>query len=79
MASRSSPSTHSPRTSMTDPSRRSRSESPKQGPKAKDLPGVRGPAEKKHKNMTEVRATGRQGEQGDKPGGTRKSGSRRSK
>ncbi|MFL6695338.1 MAG: hypothetical protein ACJ8GO_20505 [Ramlibacter sp.] len=76
MPSRSSPSTHSPKTSMSDPSRRSRSEVPSDPVRPKAAPGVRGPSEKKHKNMTEVRATGRQGNQGDKPGGTRKSRSK---
>jgi hypothetical protein len=72
MASRSSPDTHSPKTTMSDPSRRSRREVPSDPAPPKAAPGVRGPSEKKHKNMTEVRATGRQSNQGDKPGGTRK-------
>jgi hypothetical protein len=73
MASRSSPSSHSKRSSMTTPSQRSRSELPRQRASASDQPGVRGPSEKKHKNMAEVRQTGRQSDQGDKPGGTRRS------
>jgi len=76
MPSRSSPSTRSPKTSMSDPSRRSRAEVPSDPVRPKAAPGVRGPSEKKHKNMTEVRATGRQSSQGDKPGGTRKSRSK---
>jgi hypothetical protein len=30
--------------------------------------GVQGPAEKKHKNLAEVQATGRQSDQGGSPG-----------
>jgi hypothetical protein len=77
MASRSSPSAHSNRTSMTTPSARSRSElSSKQG-RPKDAPAMRGPSEKKHKNLEEVQLTGRQSDQGGKPGGTRKASNRR--
>ena len=77
MASRSSPSTHSEHGRMTTPSRRSRSELPRTDDQQKDTPAMRGPSEKKHKNMKEVQLTGRQSDQGGKPGGTRKrSGSR---
>jgi hypothetical protein len=74
MASRSSPSTHSQRTSMTAPSGRSRTQQPSQGRgNAADQPRTRGPSEKKHKNMSEVRSTGRQSDQGGRPGGSRRS------
>jgi hypothetical protein len=62
---------------MTSPSDRSRSELPSTGGQPKDAPAMRGPSEKKHKNMKEVQLTGRQSDQGDKPGGTRKSSRRR--
>jgi hypothetical protein len=72
MAARTSSSTHSGRTWMVSPSGRSRSENAKQGNRASarggNEPGTRGPAEKKHKNMAEVRATGRQSDQGGSPG-----------
>jgi hypothetical protein len=77
MASRSSPSTHSTQSRMSSPSRRSRSEQPGTDPQPKDMPAMRGPSEKKHKNMKEVQATGRQSDQGGKPGGTRKASGRR--
>jgi hypothetical protein len=77
MASRSSPSTHSDHIRMTSPSRRSRSELPSTEEQPKDGPAMRGPSEKKHKNMKEVQLTGRQSDQGGKPGGTRKSSGRR--
>jgi hypothetical protein len=77
MASRSSPSTHSARTRMTLPSRRSRSELPGTEGQPKDEPAMRGPSEKKHKNMEEVQLTGRQSDQGGKPGGTRKASGRK--
>jgi hypothetical protein len=73
MASRSSASTHSERTRMTTPSRRSRAELPRiEEQKPKDKPAMRGPSEKKHKNMKEVHLTGRQSDQGGRPGGRRK-------
>jgi hypothetical protein len=72
MASRSSPSTHSESSRMTSPSRRSRSELPSTEVQPKEQPAIRGPSEKKHKNMKEVQLTGRQSDQGGKPGGTRK-------
>jgi hypothetical protein len=68
MASRSSPSTHSNHSRMTTPSRRSRAELPRTEDQPKDAPAMRGPSEKKHKNMKEVQLTGRQSDQGDKPG-----------
>lgn len=77
MASRSSPSTHSDDSRMRNPSRRSRSELPGKDGQPEDAPAMRGPSEKKHKNMTEVRLTGRQSDQGGKPGGTSKSSGRR--
>ncbi|HEY0823916.1 MAG TPA: hypothetical protein VGD76_09035 [Ramlibacter sp.] len=77
MASRSSTSTHSKRSSMTAPSARSRSERPSKDGQPKDAPAMRGPSEKKHKNMEEVQLTGRQSDQGGKPGGTRKASGRR--
>jgi hypothetical protein len=78
MASRSSPSAHSAQTRMTDPSRRSRSELPRiEEQQPKDRPVMRGPSEKKHKNMKEVQLTGRQSDQGGKPGGTRKAAGRK--
>lgn len=67
MASRSSTSTHSPATSMGSPSVRSRQEMPSgngQGAKPEPERRVRGPSEKKHKNLAEVRSTGRQSDQG---------------
>jgi len=72
MASRSSPSTHSDRSSMTTPSGRSRSEVPSKQGRPKDAPAMRGPSDKKHKNLEEVQLTGRQSDQGGNPGGTRK-------
>jgi hypothetical protein len=80
MASRSSTSTHSPRTAMTKPSERSREELPSasRGRGESDTERVRGPTEKKHKNMAEVRQTGRQSDQGGSPGaGKSRSSSRR--
>jgi hypothetical protein len=77
MASRSSPSTHSQHSRMTTPSRRSRSELPSTDSQTKETPAMRGPSEKKHKNMKEVQLTGRQSDQGDKPGGTRKASGRK--
>jgi hypothetical protein len=67
MASRSSPSTHSPRTTLKVPSQRSRAEIP--GHVGRDEPEPRdpGPAEKKHKNLDEVRRSGRQSDQGGRP------------
>ena len=67
MASRSS--TRSPKTTMSSPSDKARSTSPRQGASAANQrQGVKGPSEKKHKNMGEVRATGRQSDRG---GGTK--------
>jgi hypothetical protein len=77
MASRSSPSTHSEHTRMTSPSRRSRAELPSTEGQTKDTPAMRGPSEKKHKNLKEVQLTGRQSDQGGKPGGTRKASGRK--
>lgn len=77
MASRSSPSAHSGHASMTTPSRRSRAELPSTGEQPKDAPAMRGPSEKKHKNMKEVQLSGRQSDQGGKPGGTRKASGRK--
>jgi hypothetical protein len=80
MASRSSTSTHSPRTAMTKPSERSREELPSEsrGRGESGTERVPGPAEKKHKNMAEVRQTGRQSDQGGRPGaGKSRSSSRR--
>jgi len=77
MASRNSPSTHSDHSRMTSPSRRSRSELPSAKGQPKDTPAMRGPSEKKHKNMKEVQLTGRQSDQGGKPGGTRKASGRK--
>jgi hypothetical protein len=62
---------------MTSPSRRSRSELPRTEEQAQDTPAMRGPSEKKHKNMLEVQLTGRQSDQGGKPGGTRKASGRK--
>jgi hypothetical protein len=81
MASRSSSSTHSPHTAMTKPSERSREELPSQGGRASGRSEVerrdRGPAEKKHKSLAEVQRTGRQSDQGDRPGpSSRRSSSR---
>lgn len=70
MAARSSSSTRSPQT-FAKPSERSRTEQPNQRARADSRSqagnNVRGPSEKKHKNMSEVQATGRQGSQGDRP------------
>jgi hypothetical protein len=70
MASRSSSSTRSPQT-FAKPSERSRAELPNQRARADSRSqaenNVRGPSEKKHKNMAEVQLTGRQGEQGGRP------------
>ena len=78
MASRSSPSSHSAKTKMTTPSRRSRAELPRiEEQQPEDTPAMRGPSEKKHKNMKEVQLTGRQSDQGGKPGGTRKASGRK--
>jgi hypothetical protein len=62
---------------MTSPSRRSRTELPSTDGQPKDMPAMRGPSEKKHKNMKEVQLTGRQSSQGGKPGGTRKAAGRK--
>jgi hypothetical protein len=72
MASRSSPSTHSKHTRLTTSSRRSRAELPSNEEQTKEAPAMRGPSEKKHKNMKEVQLTGRQSDQGGKPGRSRK-------
>jgi hypothetical protein len=77
MASRSSSSSHSQQSRMTSPSGRSRSELPSTDSRPKDAPAMRGPSEKKHKNMKEVQLTGRQSDQGGKPGGTRKASGRK--
>ena len=77
MASRSSPSTHSKHTRMTTPSRRSRAELPSKEEDPRAAPAMRGPSEKKHKNLEEVQRTGRQSDQGGKPGGTRKASGRK--
>lgn len=55
---------------MTEPSGRSRTENRRQGRAraAAQRQGVPVPAEKKHKNMAQVRATGRQGDPGGSPG-----------
>ena len=70
MASRSSSSTRSPQT-FAKPSERARSEQPNQRARADSRSqadnNVRGPSEKKHKNMAEVELTGRQSAQGDRP------------
>jgi hypothetical protein len=70
MPSRSSSSTRSPQT-FAKPSERSRAELPNQGARADSRSqtekSVRGPSEKKHKNMAEVQLTGRQSDQGDRP------------
>lgn len=83
MASRSSSSTHSPRTAMTKPSERSRAEPARRGrasDAAEPQPGSRGPAEKKHKSLAEVQQSGRQSDQGGRPGaGSRRSSSRSGK
>lgn len=52
---------------MGSPSVRSRQEMPSgngQGAKPEPERRVRGPSEKKHKNLAEVRSTGRQSDQG---------------
>ena len=77
MASRSSTSTHSKSTSMTAPSGRSRSELPSKQGQPKDAPAMRGSSEKSHNNMKQVQLTGRQSDQGGKPGGTRKASGKR--
>jgi hypothetical protein len=70
MASRSSSATSSPQ-GFSKPSERSRSEQPNQRARADSRSQAekhpRGPSEKKHKNMTEVQASGRQSAQGDRP------------
>ena len=70
MASRSSSSTRSPQT-FAKPSERSRAELPNQRARADSRSqaenNVRGPSEKKHKNMAEVQSTGRQSDQGGSP------------
>ena len=70
MASPSSSSTRSPRTAMSKPSEDSRKANPRQGraSAAAQRKGVQGPSEKKHKNLAEVQATGRQSDQGGSPG-----------
>jgi hypothetical protein len=77
MASRSSSSTHSKSASMTSPSGRSRSELPSKNGRPKDAPAMRDSSEKSQKNMKQVQLTGRQSDQGGKPGGTRKASGRR--
>jgi hypothetical protein len=74
---RSSSSTRGDRNVMSKPSERSRAELPRSGrASASDpQPRTRGPSEKKHKNLSEVRATGRQSDQGGSPG----AGKRRSR
>jgi hypothetical protein len=74
MASRSSSSTASSRTSMRSPSDQSRSEVPSQGRGVTETSrppneraSARGPAQKKHKSLEEVRLSGRQSDQGDRP------------
>lgn len=86
MASRSSSSTASPRTTMSSSSRRSRSENPGQGRRATDQESrpregasARGSAGKKHQNLAEVQLRGRQSDQGDRPKASQpRPGSRRS-
>jgi hypothetical protein len=56
---------------MRAPSQRSRSERPSEGrrPTASDANrSTAGPAEKKHKNLSEVQRSGRQSDQGGRPG-----------
>jgi hypothetical protein len=54
---------------MSIPSERSRAELPRESRGGGQGKGsARGPSEKKHKNMAEVRSTGRQSDQGGSPG-----------
>jgi hypothetical protein len=80
MSSKSSSSTHSPRASMSKPSERSRAELPRRGrasASAEPEPRLRGPAEKKHKSLAEVQQSGRQSDEGGRPGaGSKRSSSR---
>jgi hypothetical protein len=78
MASRSSSSTQSPRAKMTVPSERSRGSlaRPSRASASQPPQGEKGPAEKKHKNMAEVKATGRQSDQGGNPGAGKRRSSR---
>ena len=72
MASRSSSSTGSKRSTMSSPSVSSRSESPRRGPAnpqaQRERTNAPSPSDKKHKSLAEVRATGRQSDQGGSPG-----------
>jgi hypothetical protein len=73
MASRSSSSTGSRGTVMTKPSERSRAELPQGDRRAQASQGTgestqRSPKDKKHKDLQEVRSTGRQSDQGGSPG-----------
>jgi hypothetical protein len=92
MASHSSSSTKSPRTSMRSPSDASRSEVPSHGravTQTKRPPneraGARGPSANNKKSLAEIKLTGRQSQQGDRPKATvpppssRRAASRRSK
>ena len=72
MASQSSSSTGS-KNSIMSTSGRSRTESPRRGPANPQASEGRrsnagSPSDKKHKSMAEVRATGRQSDQGGSPG-----------
>lgn len=69
MASRSSPTTHSRNTTMTNPSERSRNEVPRQGGEAnpQGTHVSRDPKDKKHKSLEEIQESGRQSAQGDRP------------
>lgn len=74
MASRSSSSTHSPRASMSKPAERSRADLPRRGrasASAEPQPRSPGPSEKKHESLAQVRQTGRQSDQGGRPGRNR--------
>jgi hypothetical protein len=73
---RSSSSTRSPRTTLTSPKERSREQPAPasirgQAQEAPDASRARGPKDKKHKSLDEVRATGRQSDQGGSPGSRR--------
>jgi hypothetical protein len=83
MAARSSSSTRSPRTALSSPKRSSRDEQSRpavRGPaqEAPQASRLRGPKDKKHKSLDEVRATGRQSDQGGRPGSPVGQGRRRS-
>jgi hypothetical protein len=81
MASRSSSSTRSQRTGLAKPSERSRAELPSQGSRSGDggrasASAQRSPKDKKHKNIAEVQSTGRQSDQGGRPGSGKRSSGR---